>query len=223
MDNNHPFDKVFNPAPLRDLSDGDLALHVETVADVFDDHPAYKDKTLPPWIIGPEHLRGYSANLRHLSHAAKLDESKEPERQQVREKNIQGVTFSKQYVVMFAAHENNPGLLETIITEPRHRNYTKEVPRKPGGTKKFSVKHNTGVTGSIIAAVNAWEGKGTVELQICEGDPTIESSWRTVNIFHSCRIVVEGLESAKRCYFRARLRNDAGNGPWSEVIELIIL
>lgn len=223
MDSNHIFNPVFNPAPLRDLSDGDLALHVETVADVFDDHPAYKDKTLPPCIIGPEHLRGHSANLRHLSHAASLDESKEPDRQQAREKNIQAVTFSKQYVVMYAAHENDPGLLEAMVAEPRHRNYTREVPKAPGATKKFSVKHNPGVSGSILAAVNAWDGKGTVELQICEGDPANEASWRTVNIFHSCRMLVEGLEAAKRCFFRARLRNDAGNGPWSEVIELIIL
>lgn len=222
MDNSHLFNPIINPAFLRDLSDGDLALYVETLADLYDDHPAYKDQTLHPCIIGPEHLRGHSVNLRHLSLAAKLDESKEPERQQVREKIIQEVIFSKQFVVMYAAHENDPGLLENIV-EHRQRNYSKEMPKKPGIPKKCSVKHNQGVSGSVIVAVNAWEGKGSVELQVCQGDPANEASWRTVNIFHSCRMVVDGLEPATRCYFRVRLRNDAGNGPWSEVIELIIL
>lgn len=214
---------VFNLAHLKDLSDGDLALQVDTMADLFDGHPAYKDQTLPPWIVGPAQLRAHSVDLRHLSPAAKHDESKEAERQQVREKVVQAITFSSQYVVMFAAHENDSSHLENIGLEPRHRNYNKEAPKKPGMTKKFVVKHNQGVSGSVIASVNAWEGKGSVELQVCEGDPANEASWRTINIFHSCRMMVDGLEPATRCHFRARLRNDAGNGPWSEVVELIIL
>lgn len=106
--------------------------------------------------------------------------------------------------------------------ELKHRVYTKEQPRKPEKFKKFSAKHGR-VSGSVHFYTNGWEGKGSAEVQICEGNPADEASWRMLNIFHTCRMRQDGLESAKRCYFRGRLRNDAGNGPWSEVVELIIL
>lgn len=207
---------------LKDLSDGDLALQLETMGDILEDHRAYKDQNLPPWIIGPADLRECSVDVKHSSAAAKQDDSKETERQLARQKGVQAITFASQYVVMFSAHENDPTLLENIGLEPRHRTFTKEAVRKPGSPTKFTVKH-TGVSGSIKASVNRWEGKGSVELQICEGDPADEASWKTVDIFHSCRMRADGLEPAKKCYFRARLRNDAGKGPWSEIIELIIL
>ena len=208
---------------LKDLSDGDLALQLEMMADVLDDHEAYRDQNLPPCITGPPHLREHAAELKHAAAAAKQDESKDPGRlAAARENGIQGINFAAQYVVMFSVHAKNPALLDSLGLETRHRSYTKEAVKKPGDVTKFIVKH-TGVTGSISAYVNNWEGKGSVELQICEGNPADEASWRTLNIFHSCRMRVNGLEPAKRCYFRARLRNDLGNGPWSEVVELIIL
>ena len=207
---------------LKDLSDGDLALQLETMADIFEDHRAYRGLNLPPCIPGPTHLREHSVDVKHAAAAAKLDQSKEAERLLAREKGVQAITFASQYVVMFSAHEQDPTLLENIGLETRHRSYSKESLKIPEKPSKFIVKH-TGVSGSITASVNRWEGKGSVELQICEGDPADETSWRTLDIFHSCRMRANGLEPAKRVYFRARLQNDRGKGPWSEVVELIIL
>jgi len=214
---------MFVTSHLKDLSDGDLALQLEMSADIFEDHQAYKGKDLPPWIIGAADLRAYAVELKHASAAAKQEEGKvSPRLIAAREKGIQGLMFAYQYVVMFSAHENDPTLLDNIGLETRHRSYSKEPIREPEKLSKFIVKH-TGVSGSINASVANWEGKGSVELQICERNPADEASWRTLNIFHSCRMRVDGLEAAKRCYFRVRLRNDAGTGPWSEVFELIIL
>jgi len=215
---------VYVISRLRDLSDGDLALQLEIMADILEDHRAYKGQDLPPCIPGPPNFREHSVELKHASAAAQLDENAEPGRiAAVRENSIQDLTFSIQYVVMFSTHEKDPTLLDKLGLETRHRSFTKETLRVPDKPTKFSVKHNTGSSGSVNASTNSWEGKGSVELQICEGDPADEASWRTLNIFHSCRMRVDGLEPARRCYFRARLRNDAGNGPWSDVVGLIIL
>ena len=214
---------VFVTSHLKDLSDGDLALQLEMSADIFEDHQAYKGKDLPPWILGAADLRGHAVELKHASAAAKQEENKvSPRLVAAREKGIQGLMFAYQYVVMFAAHANDPTLLDNIGLETRHRSYARGALRKPEKPVKFMVKH-TDSSGSIYAFVNSWEGKGSVELQICEGDPADEASWRTLNIFHSCRMRASGLEPAKRCYFRARILNNAGKSPWSEVVELIIL
>lgn len=213
---------VYVTSHLKELSDGDLALVADTMADDLDEHPAYKDKNNPPCIPGPPKFREHAVALKRISAAAKQDGSKEGERQLVRENTVQDITFASQFVVMFSAHEKDPSLLEKLGLETRHRSYNREPLRKPEKPSKFIVKH-TGVSGNIYASINSWEGKGSVELQISDGDPADEDSWRTLNIFHSCRMRVDGLEPARKCHFRARIRNDVGTGPWSEVVELIIL
>jgi len=215
--------EMFVTSHLKDLSDGDLALQLEMSGDILEDHQAYKGQDLPPWIQRPIDLREHAVELKHASAAAKQEESKvSPRLIAAREKGIQGLMFAYQYVVMFSAHANDPTLLDNLGLETRHRSYAREALRKPEKPLKFIVKH-TDSSGSIYAFVNRWEGKGSVELQICEGDPADEASWRTLNIFHSCRMRANGLEPAKRCYFRARILNNAGKSPWSEVVELIIL
>jgi len=210
--------EIFVTSHLKDLSDGDLALQLEMSGDILEDHQAYKGKDLPPWIVGAAHLRGHAVELKHASAAAKQEENKvSPRLVAAREKGIQGLMFAYQYVVMFAAHANDPTLLDNIGLETRHRSYARGALRKPEKPVKFMVKH-TDSSGSIYAFVNSWEGKGSVELQICEGDPADEASWRTLNIFHSCRMRASGLEPAKRCYFRARILNNAGKSPWSEIL-----
>lgn len=214
--------EVFVTNHLKELSDGDLALELETMADMMEDNRAYKDQVLPPCITGPIRLREHAVSLKHASAAAKQDESKEGERLLARENGIQGITFARQYVVMFSVHEKDPTLLESLRPATRPRNFTKAPLREPEAPSGFVVKH-TGNSGEIYVSVNSWKGKGSVELQICEGDPAEEASWRTLNIFHGCRMRANGLDPAKRCYFRARIRNDVGTGPWSEIVELIIL
>ena len=215
--NNDPFDII----RLRDEGDGDLAFQLETTAGLLDDHPAYRNQNHPPWVVGPTHLRECAVELKQASVAAKHDNSKEPERLLARDNAIQSLTFTGQFVFMFSVHAKDPTVLE-IGLDLRHRSFTKDPPTRPEKPSKFTVKH-TGVSGCIYASINAWEGKGSVELQICEGDPADEAAWRILDIFHSCRMRASGLEPASKCHFRARIQNDAGKGPWSEVVDLIIL
>ena len=83
---------VYVTSHLKELSDGDLALVADTMADDLDEHPAYKDKNNPPCIPGPPKFREHAVALKRISAAAKQDGSKEGERQLVRENTVQDIT-----------------------------------------------------------------------------------------------------------------------------------
>ncbi|WP_224983844.1 fibronectin type III domain-containing protein [Geomonas agri] len=214
--------ELFDIPSLKDLSDGDLALHGENIAENLEEHPAFKFQTLPPCIPGPSQIRQDATLVKQTSTAARLDPSKEPERQAARDKMIQSIRFSCQYVVMYATHENDPSHLDTVGVPRAHRAVRNTTAKLPEKFSKVKVSHGD-KSGAIKIYVNKWEGKGSVEVQICYGDPGSEGSWQLLKIAHYCHIAHEGLEPARRAYFRARLLNEAGVGPWSDAVELIII
>ncbi|ACH39967.1 hypothetical protein Gbem_2964 [Citrifermentans bemidjiense Bem] len=214
--------EVFDIQGLKDLGDGDLALQGENIADLMEDHEAFKDQTIPSCIPGPTRIREDAQQVKQTSTAARLDPSKEPERRAAREKMIQSIKFSCQYVVMYSEHTDNPGLLDTIGVDRAHRAPRNSAIKAPTSFYKFTVTHGK-KPGSIKVHVSSWEGKGSVDMQICFGNPGLEESWQPLKIAHHCNFTVEGLETARRAYFRARLLKDAGVGPWSETVELIII
>lgn len=213
---------VYDIQGLKGLSDGDLVFHLETMADLLEEHPAFKDQILSACIPGPVKIREHSVEIKQASTAAKQDPAKEPVRQEVREKAVQSVKFTCNYVAMYAAHANDPSLLDTIGMDRSHRSSRNMAVKPPKRFEKFTVAHGN-ESGTVKIYVNKWEGKGSVEVQMCTADPSQEESWRTIQIFHSCHMKLKGLEPAQRAYFRVRLITDAGNGPWSDVLELIII
>lgn len=207
---------------IKELSDGDLALQGETMADLMEEHPAFKDQTLSPGIPGPTEIRENSHDVKQTSTAAKHDPTKEPDRAAARERMLQSIKFCCQYVVMYATHVNNPSLLDTIGVERARRAPRSSGVKMPKKFDKFTVTHGE-ESGTVKIHVNSWEGKASVQVQICYGDPALEESWQTIRMSHYCHFTLKGLEPARRAYFRARLQNDAGIGPWSDVVALIIL
>lgn len=214
--------EVYDTQKLKDLGDGDLALYGENIADRLEGHEAFKDQTIPACIPGPTRIREDAQQVKQTSTAARQDPSKEPERRAAREKMIQSIKFSCQYVVMYSAHTDNPGLLDTIGVDRAHRAPRTSAIKAITSFYKFTVTHGK-EPGSIKVHVSSWDGKGSVDLQICFGNPGLEESWQPLKIAHRCNFTVEGLEPARRAYFRARLLKDAGVGPWSETVELIII
>uniref|UniRef100_C6E3Q6 Fibronectin type III domain-containing protein n=1 Tax=Geobacter sp. (strain M21) TaxID=443144 RepID=C6E3Q6_GEOSM len=209
---------------LKELGDGDLAFEGETIADCLEIHEAFKDKPIPDCIPGPARIREDAQLVKQTSNAARLDPSKEPERRAAREKMIQSIRFSCQYVGMYAEYTGNPGLLDTIGVDRAAQRAPRNAAVK--ATKKdfnrFTVTHGK-VSGTAKVHVSSWPGKGSVDLHICYGNPELEESWQPFRIAHHCNFTLEGLEPARRAYFRARLLNDSGIGPWSETVELIII
>ncbi|MGE5463041.1 MAG: hypothetical protein ACM3PS_06790 [Syntrophothermus sp.] len=87
---------------------------------------------------------------------------------------------------------------------------------------RFTVTHGK-ESGTVKIHVSSWEGKGSVDVHICYGNPESEESWQPIKMAHYCHFTVDGLEPARRAYFRARLIKDSGIAPWSDVVELIII
>ena len=207
---------------LHSSSDGDLALFLENMAGCMDEHPAYKGQNVPDCVPQGHHMRAHSAEVKQIATAVKQDPSREPERIPIRERAYRSVKFAWQYVVMYATHVNEPKLLDTLGVKRVRRAPRNMTVKKPVSLHKFTVAHGKD-SGTVKVHVNSWEGKGSVELQICYSDPAQEASWQALRMSHYCHFIVDGLEPARRAYFRARFVNDAGVSAWSEVVELIII
>ncbi|QXE90189.1 fibronectin type III domain-containing protein [Geomonas subterranea] len=212
----------FDITGLKDLSDGDLALCGETLADHLEEHPAYKGQNIPICIPGPGNLREEAHDVKQASNAARQDPSKEPFRLEKRDKIINSIKFSCQYVVMYATHTNDPSQLDGVPVNRQQKAPRSTTVKLPKKFNKFKVSHGDR-SGGVKMYVNSWEGKASVDVQICYANPAQEESWQALKMSHYCHFTVDGLEPARRAYFRARLINDAGVGPWSEVVELIII
>lgn len=81
--------EIFDIQGLKDLSDGELAVRGEIVADHLEEHEAYKETNRPDCIPGPDQIRERAQEVKRTSQAARLDPSKEPENQAARGRMIQ--------------------------------------------------------------------------------------------------------------------------------------
>lgn len=212
----------FDYTSLKDLSDGDLALQLENTADLMENNVAFNEGNRSSCVPGPDALRSLAVEIKHIANAVRHDPSKEQERGSARERAVQSIKFSCQHLVMYSVHVNEPGLLDTIGVNRAQRTPRAGSLKIPRKLDKFSVSHAK-KSGGVKIYVNSWEGKASVDTQVCYDDPAQESSWQPLKLSHYCHFTAEGLEPARRAYFRARLINDAGTGPWSNVVELIIL
>lgn len=202
-------------------TDGDLIIRLRHLAAIFDGLNAYKTE-LPPWIPGGKQFREHADQLEEVVNLPGSDKAKEEERIAVREKSVRTVNLAVQYVTMYCEHNNDPSILENLGLEVKHRSRSRDR-KLPGKVEKFVAKDDSENTGAIIIYVNNGFGtKGSVELQITDGDPTDEVSWRTVDHYFTCRIEVKGLEPVKRYHLRVRFKNPAGNGPWSDVANVVV-
>lgn len=74
------------------------------------------------------------------------------------------------------------------------------------------------VSGTLLIRSLRVHGAGSYELQITDGDPTIEENWREHGIHvHISHIEVTGLQPGKNYSFRIRPIGPKGRGPWSQV------
>lgn len=74
-------------------------------------------------------------------------------------------------------------------------------------------------TGDAEGRVNLrWspvKGAKTYEVQTCP-DPITAAGWKAAGLSTKASLVIEGLPSGSRCWFRVRAIGSAGPGPWSD-------
>jgi len=204
------------------LSHGDYILMLYTLADKLEGHLAFQD--LPEHVPGPPRFRDYAEQLTKAVEAAKYgDKHKGAERDELRARSQQDITFAAQHAVMVSVHRNDPSMLANIGLEQKQRTYTRTPTIGiPGMPSKLTVK-NGSAPGTVIASVNREPGAGSIEVQYTEADPAIEAFWKSAGMFYQCRMEVKGLESVKRYHFKVRYHGSSGAGPWSAIVNLVVI
>lgn len=205
------------------LSNGEFIFHVTTQAVIIDGH-AYFTGPCPDYVSGASTLTALAEQLAAADRAAAgRDTNKLAEMKAIRADLEQRMDFNANHIVMLALTRKEPEQIHTFGYEPKqkslHRIAKVAFPEK---VKKITAK-NGAVSGTAIISINRPTLFGSIELQICDGEPGDESSWRMVDIFYKCRMELKDLEPVKRYYFRARYKNAAGTGPWSEIVSLVVV
>jgi len=106
-----------------------------------------------------------------------------------------------------------------LCKERTHTGSTRTSLEAPAG---FTVKRSE-LEGELVAHVAKLQGAGSYELQLAEGDPTVEDRWHQYAIFtNGSKMVVTGLTSGHRVSVRVRGINAAGPGAWSDTVTKIV-
>jgi len=205
---------------VSDLSDGDLILKFRDFGRRCGEHLAFKEDA-PACVPGPAHYMELADDMTLVLEGGLDGKQKEADALAIREKGVRFMTFSTQYIVMFSHHHNDPTMLTTLGMELKSRTHKKApqsaVPPRP----ELSVKDDS-ESGTVSVTVNNRPRKGSIELQVTEGSPYDEASYRRVGNFYECRFKAKGLEPVKKCHFRCRFDAPAGPGPWSEIVTVVV-
>lgn len=205
---------------LNHLRIGDYIMHISVFADRIETHPAFTDA--PVYVPNAQKFRTYATELRQASEEASYNKRKAKEKDDKRAESQRDYVFAVQHAVMVAVHERNMAMLDSLELEPKQRAHTRSPKHQDiPGMPKLSVK-NGKISGTMIATVNRDPATGSIHLQFTE-DPGVDSSWNDLPLFYTCRMESGGFDPVKRYYFRARFENSAGVGPWSPIVNLVII
>ena len=96
-----------------------------------------------------------------------------------------------------------------------------------GGTlpaaDKFWAEHGP-KSGTVMLHVARVAGAKLYEVQIAQGDPSVEENWKPATISATgSHILLEDLTPAQTYWFRVRARGSGGSGLWTDPISLIVV
>lgn len=134
------------------------------------------------------------------------------------------VQLMAQYVVMRAYSEKDPTLLNDIVFKVKAR------PVKSGNKRpktliaptSVAVKHGPD-SGSVVVSYDQVPYAGSYEIQVCTGDPNVETSWQPGKQYSNRRVTLQGLEPASMIYIRVRCHGTGEPGPYSNNVNIIVL
>jgi len=118
--------------------------------------------------------------------------------------------------------QGDPNILATTGYELR-----KDIERGGNGNilpapENFRVLHGA-KSGSFNIHITKLQGAGSYEVQIAQGDPTLEANWsHALTSLTSVRILLEGLTPGQTYWVRLRGVGRAGAGVWTVPISLIV-
>lgn len=219
-----------NPLDIIDLSYRKLP-HLELghwvvgFADAIRVHPDLQGEDAVPSKTIPWHdeLSQLGNDFIAITNAAQSgDMNKTAERDTMRPTVELHPAMTINWLVTRSLRENNPRILSHLPLHGRakpvkgnSRNVT--TPSNP------KAKHGSYLGMGIISCSKV-PGAAIYHVQICQGDPTVEGSWRDAAQSRTCRgIEVTGLTPGEIYHFRIRCYGVGGYSPYSAVVSLRIL
>ena len=203
------------------LKDADLLLKVANIIASLSNNPYYPRPWPAPAPSFEDLSTAYFDYQAAVQAALSHDSFKIAERERNKKALIEILLDLVPYLELLA--KGNADILKTTGYDVKQTGASVVVNQGPlKSPTNFSAKH--GLSGTLICHATRLPGAGSYELQISEGDPTVEGNWRQYSIFtHASQMVVSGLTPGQKISLRLRGIGDLGAGGWSEAITIIVL
>jgi len=207
---------------LNGLNDSEMIVRAQVLLSILSTHPAFQEGApLPSMVPNLIRLRDATDKFREAYNAALThDVVKVGERKSRRKDLHQIISSIGQFAVVLA--DGDPDELSKLGYEARRqRGSASNGPL--GVLSSFTVRHGDH-RGTMIGKVAREPGAGSYEVQVTEGDPTLEEGWKFKGVFlHCSRMEMNGFEPGKNYSFRVRGIGSQGPGPWSAVVSLFAI
>ncbi len=203
------------------IKDADLLLKANTINSAMTNNPNFPE----PWPFQVPSLPvlrdAVAAFQSAVQDALTRDTTKITMREQAKDRLLELLLDLVPYVEMIAKGDVNI-LLSSGFDLCKERTHTGSTRTSLGAPTDFWVKRSD-KEGELIAHVAKLQGAASYELQIAEGDPTVEENWHQHKIYtNSSKMIVSGLTPGHRVSVRVRGINSAGMGVWSDTVTLIV-
>lgn len=206
-----------------DLSTAEFIFKVTHISDKLEVHPFFK--AYPEHVAGPDRLREIVEQMKKLDDAASnRDVVKVAEMKAFRAEAEQQTAITGLHLIMVAIFKKDLSLLHnTGFDRKQHKVYVKSQTSSTSAAPSKITGKNGPTPGTAFITVSRPQGAASIELLYTNGDPSDESSWKSLRDQLKCRIEMKDLESVSRYHFKARYRNGDATSPWSATITLVIL
>jgi hypothetical protein len=204
------------------LSINDFIVKLHHIADRLETHPAFKDEQ-PEYVTKSPRLRQMADELgKACDAAAGGDRDRSAEKKALLAAGQLGLSMNANHIVMLSLARNDPGILANCGYELKQRSGSKQVSNLLDLSPEVFAKHGS-VSGVVIVLAKRKKSTASVELQMTDQDPTVETSWSSQGMYTKSRIELKGLEPTKRLHLRARYHEDGSAGRWSSPASIIVL
>lgn len=178
-----------------------------------------------PWPAPAPSAQDLSAALAHyrqaLEASASRDVSRIAERQLARQE-LDDMLHRLAAYLEFAANGDEQALRSTGFELRRitNRPARTEMLDAPG---LVQLSHGA-QSGLIDLRADRSEGATSYEVQVTQGDPSIEANWRHLTVAHTLRhVILSGLIPLQWVWVRVRGFGVPGAGRWSEPVGIVVL
>jgi hypothetical protein len=206
------------------LSHSEFIVTVGNFADHLLAHPFFKENW-PSFLTHPLQLKEQLNAYNESVEAADLDGGRKNMKAREDRRNAAHAStiLMGQYVVMRSVSENDKTLLETVGLKLKNRPKSSVKPAASSPMPPTVTAKHGKASRRVVLSYSKVAGGGSYEIQICRGDPNVESSWSVVGQYKQCRVEIEGLEPAQTVYFRVRCHGAGEPGPFSNIVSIIVL